>query len=100
MGNYWENLDTILATYRVGYVNLVRMGAWLEAAHMVELMHSAYPEGAKVKDFLPFATMGRDASSLIRTSHRAESYCIKWLPKIEASMSLFRTKNQKDFSRI
>ena len=100
MGNYWENLDTILATYRVSYTNMVRIGDWKAAAHMVELMHSAFPPDAKVPNFVPFAQLPGDARVLIRMTQSAETYCIKWLPRIEASMAMYRTKNQKDYSRI
>ena len=100
MTNYYENLDNILAVYRLSYTKARSMNEFVEAAHLVECQHGAHPPKAKLTDFVSFMPSHKGIISEQNVEMQAKRYCDKWVPLLEMAMAQWRDDNQTDYHKI
>lgn len=104
MGNYYENLDIIIQTYRLKHTNAYDNNEFIRATKWLYAMNCAHPSGAFLKDMPKFVIRGDSNVLPLRTrlniQSKAQAYCDYWLDKLEIVMTDFREKNQEQWNRV
>lgn len=100
MTNYFENLDAILTEYRISYLKAYAMGDYLTGASLLYTMNSSHPPEAWLSDMPKFVIRGNGVRSKLFMMDKAKRYCDHWSPLLQASMAVFRQKNQAMYNQI
>ena len=100
MTNYYENLDGILTVYRINYLQALGRENYLLAAHIAWCIQCAHPPAAKIEQMVEFVVHSNSLKTQLALNDKARRYCEKWMPRLEAMMSVWRDTNQKNYNTL
>lgn len=100
MTNYYENLDGILAVYRINYLNAYQKENYIGASSILFTKNKAHPPEARIEDMPRFVIRSNSLRTRLNASQKAKNYCDFWDPLLEEAMANFRDKNQSAYNQI
>lgn len=100
MTNYFENLDVILTTYRMSYLNQYNKGDFIGCAQLLFTRNSAHPPEAYLTDMPQFVLRSNSLRARLQVNDKAKAYCDYWSSRLELAMATFRNENQDKYNQI